>query len=208
MLEAGQPSPTRTTATAGEVTRLVSSVGVSALGTWSYNVGIAVYAYQETGSTAWVAIATVGRYVPALLITWLGSRWADGLARRTVALSADVFCAVVMAALTVVALAHGPILLAIGLAALSSGVARVQSSAALASAADVVPESRLSSTAAALSTTEAIATAVGPALASLVLAITSPAALFALNGFTFLASALLVASVTSPAVAVVRVGDG
>ena len=197
MLDAGHPSPTRTTATAGEVTRLVSSVGVSALGTWSYNVGIAVYAYQETGSTAWVAIATVGRYVPALLITWLGSRWADGLARRTVALSADVFCAVVMAALTVVALAHGPILLAIGLAALSSGVARVQSSAALASAADVVPESRLSSTAAALSTTEAIATAVGPALASLVLAITSPAALFALNGFTFLASALLVASVTS-----------
>jgi predicted MFS family arabinose efflux permease len=179
------------------VTRLVSSVGVSALGTWSYNVGIAVYAYQETGSTAWVAIATVGRYVPALLITSLGSRWADGLPRRTVALSADVCCAVVMAALTVVALVHGPIVLAIGLAALSSGVARVQSSAALASAADVVPESRLSSTAAALSTTEAIATAVGPALASLVLAITSPAALFALNGITFLASALLVASVTS-----------
>jgi len=197
VLEADRPTTSRTTATAHEVRRLIASVGISALGTWSYNVGIAVYAYQETGSTAWVAIATVGRYVPALVITSLGSRWADGLPRRMVALSADVFCAVVMAVLTIVALVHGPIVLAIGLAALSSGVARVQSSAALASAADVVPESRLSATAAALSTTEAIATAVGPALASLVLAVASPAALFALNGLTFLVSAALVASVTS-----------
>ena len=42
--------------------RITASVGVSSLGTWSYNVGIAVYAYQETRSTTWVAVATVGRY--------------------------------------------------------------------------------------------------------------------------------------------------
>ena len=179
-----------------EVRRLVVSVGISALGTWSYNVGIAVYAYQETGSSAWVAAATVGRYIPALLITAVGSRVADRLPRRRVAVSSDVFCAVVMALLTVVAAAHGPLVLAIGLAALSSGVSRIQSSAALASAADIVPESRLSRTATLLSTTDSVATAVGPALASLVLAVASPAFLFALNGISFAVSAVLLAGLT------------
>ena len=182
----------------------MSSVGISTVGTWSYNVGIAVYAYQETGSTAWVALATAGRYVPALIITSVGSRLADRLPRGTVAVSADLICAIVMVALTAVAFLHGPILLAIALAALSSGVARVQSAAALASAADLVPESRLARTAAAISTTEAVATAVGPAVASLVLAVAPPATLFALNGATFAASAALVASVTSRPRAAVR----
>jgi len=199
VLDADRTAAARTTASISEVRRLVTSVGISALGTWSDNVGIAVYAYQETGSTAWVAVATAGRYVPALLITSLGSRWADRLPRRVVAVSADLFCALVMVALTVVAVRHGPIVLAIALAALSSGVARIQSSAALASAADLVPESRLARTAAAISTTDAVATAVGPALASIVLAFAPPATLFAVNGVTFGISAALIASVTSMA---------
>jgi predicted MFS family arabinose efflux permease len=179
-----------------DLRRLVAAVGVSALGTWSYNVGIAVYAFQEAGSTAWVAAATVGRYVPALVITAVGSRWADRLPRRRVALAADAFCAVVMALLTLLALGHGPIVVAIGLAALSSGVARLQSAAVLASAADLVPESRLTHAAASLSTTDSVATAVGPALASIVLAVASPAVLFALNGASFAVSLVLVAGIT------------
>jgi CRP-like cAMP-binding protein/predicted MFS family arabinose efflux permease len=187
---------------AAAVRRIVTSVGVSAVGTWSYNVGIAVYAYQQTGSTAWVAAATVGRYVPALLITWVGSRWADRWPRRTVAVASDVFCALMMVALTATALLHGPIVLAIGIAALSSGVARIQSAAALSAAADLVTESRLASTAALISTTDAVATAIGPAIAAVVLALSGPALLFALNGVTFAVSALLIAGV--PAIAARR----
>jgi len=130
------------------------------------------------------------------VITALGSRFADRLPRRTVAVSSDLFCAVVMGLLTVVAAVHGPLVLAIALAALSSGVSRIQSSAALASAADLVPESRLSRTATLLSSTDAVATAVGPALASLVLAVAAPALLFALNGVSFAVSAVLLASLT------------
>ena len=177
--------------------RLLTSVGISAMGTWSYNVGIAVYAYQETGSTTWVAIATVGRYIPALLITAAGSRVADRYPRRTVAAAADAFCALVMAVLTVVAAMHGPIVVAILLAALSSGVARIQSAAALGLAADIVPESRLARTATALSTTDAVATAVGPALASLVLAVAAPFVLFALNGVSFAVSAALLTTLVA-----------
>ena len=76
----------------------MSSVTISALGTWSYNVGIAVYAFQETQSTTWVALATVGRYLPALFITAIGSRWADRYPRRSVAAFSDFLCALIMVA--------------------------------------------------------------------------------------------------------------
>src|SRR5262249_28312551 len=81
------------------------------------------------------------------------------------------------------------------LAALSSSVARIQSSAALALAADLVVESELTRTALLISTSEAVATAVGPAIASLVLAVSTPSVLFALHGVTFVASAALLAGV-------------
>ena len=176
----------------GDARRLLAAVGISALGTWSYNVGIAVFAYQETGSAAWVAAATVGRYVPALIITSVGSRWADRRPRREVAVASDLICASTMVLLTVIAGWHLSLVLAIALAALSSGVARVQSAAAMATAADSVPESRLAATAATLSTTEAVATAVGPAFAAVVLSFWPPSTLFALNGLTFAISAGLI----------------
>lgn len=176
---------------AREMRRISTAIIVSALGTWSYNVAIAVYAYQTTGSTAWVAAATVGRYVPALFIASLGSRWAARFPRRAVAMMSDLLCALIMVLLTVVASTDGSLVLAIALSALSSGLARVQSAAALSLASDVVVESELVRRMAFISTSEAIATAAGPALASAVLLVASPAWLFLLNAISFLVSASL-----------------
>jgi CRP-like cAMP-binding protein/predicted MFS family arabinose efflux permease len=111
-----------------------------------------------------------------------------------------------MVALTLVAIWQGPIIMAIALAALSSGAARTQSAAALSAAADVVPESKLASTAALISTTDAIATALGPALAAVILALSGSTLLFALNGLTFAASAILIAGV--PAMATQQAPSG
>jgi MFS family permease len=177
------------------IRRMTASVSVSALGTWSYNVGIAVYAYRATQSTSWVAAATVGRYVPALLLTWVGSHWIDHFPRRTVAVLADLVCAAAMVLITVTAVAKGPLVVAIALAAISSAAARVQGSAALSVAADIVVESQLVKSTVLMSTAEAVATAVGPALASAVLAVYSPSVLFAANAVTFLVSAFLLRGV-------------
>jgi MFS family permease len=98
------------------VRRLTASIVVSSLGTWTYNVGIAVYAYESTHSPAWVAAATAGRYVPALGITWLGGRVVDNRPRRWVAVTADLVCALVMVALTVAVLVGAPLWFAIALA--------------------------------------------------------------------------------------------
>jgi predicted MFS family arabinose efflux permease len=178
-----------------EMRRITAAIIVSALGTWSYNVAIAVYAYEVTGSTAWVAIATVGRYVPALFMASLGSRWSARFPRRAVAITCDLLCAAAMVLLTVVAASGGSLVVAILLAAMSSGLARVQSSAALSLAADVVVESEIVRRMAFIGTSEAVATAVGPALASAVLLVASPAWLFLLNAVSFLASAVLMLGV-------------
>ena len=180
---------------AREMRRITAAIIVSALGTWSSNVAIAVYAYEVTGSTAWVAAATVGRYVPALFIASLGSRWSSRFPPLTVAVVSDVACAFAMVLLTLVASSGGSLVVAIALAAVSSGLARVQSAAALSLAADVVIESELMRRMAFIGTSEAVATAAGPALASAVLLVASPAWLFLLNAVTFLASALLLLGV-------------
>ncbi len=180
---------------ATEMRLITAAVIVSALGTWSYNVAIAVYAYEQTGSTAWVAAATVGRYIPALLIASVGARLTSRFPRRTVAVVCDVLCAIAMAALTAGAAGGGSLVLAIALAGLSSGAARIQSAAALALAADVVVETELVRRMSFLSTAESVATAVGPALASLVLLVASPAWLFLLNAVSFLVSAVLLLGV-------------
>ncbi len=187
------PSRERT----GDLRRIGTSIVVSALGTWSYNVAIAVYAYDQTHSTAWVAAATVGRYIPALAITWFGSRWVARFSRRRVAVAADAGCAVTMLVLTVLAALHGPLVLAIALAALSSGLSRIQSSTALSVAADVVVESQLVRSMALIGSAEAVAVAAGPAIASLVLTFYPPPVLFLLNGITFAVSAILLAGTTA-----------
>ncbi|MGD9957667.1 MAG: MFS transporter [Candidatus Nanopelagicales bacterium] len=192
---ASDEHPRESRSSAREMRRITAAIIVSALGTWSYNVAIAVYAYQATGSTAWVAAATVGRYVPALFIASIGSRWASRFPRRAVAITSDIVCAAVMLLLTIVASSGGSLVLAIALSAISSGLARVQSAAALALASDVVLESELVRRMAFISTSEAVATAVGPALASAVLLIASPAWLFLLNSVSFLLSAALLLGV-------------
>jgi hypothetical protein len=41
----------------------------SSIGSWAYNVALAVWIFEETGSPAWVGAATIARMVPAFLFS-------------------------------------------------------------------------------------------------------------------------------------------
>src|SRR6266702_4363994 len=41
--------------------RLMMAFAVSAAGSWAYNVGLAVFVYEQTHSPAWIGAATIGR---------------------------------------------------------------------------------------------------------------------------------------------------
>lgn len=170
---------------------VVGAVAVSSFGTWSYNVGIAVYAYERTHSASWVAIVTVGRYLPAVVISWLAAGLIDRLPRRGLAATGDVLCAAIMAVLALLAHGTASLWLITLVAALSSGCARIQAAALLSLAADVVPESRVARTSMLTAAAEAVSTALGSAAASALLVAVDPAGLFLVNGATFLLSAVL-----------------
>ena len=170
---------------------------MSGFGTWSYNVGIAVYAYDRTHPATAVAVVTIGRYLPALVLSWFARTVIDRWPRRTVALSADLSCAAVMAVLAVAGFLGAPIWLVTLLAAVSSASARVQAAAVLSLAADVVVESGLARASRLAGAAEAVSTAAGSAFAAVLLVRFSPPNLFVVNAVTFVLSAVLLATVRS-----------
>jgi MFS family permease len=181
----------------GKGRNVVASIAASAFGTWGYNVGIAVYAYETTHSAGWVAAVTVGRYVPAIVLSWLAAGLVDRLPRRGLVVASDLACAAIMLALGALAAADSPLWLLIVVAAMSSTTARVQASAVLSLAADIVVESQLGRASSMAAAAEAVAAAAGSAAASIILVSFDPSVLFFLNAGTFVVSALLIGRVPS-----------
>ena len=175
----------------------MASVAVSAVGTWAYNVGIYVLVYDRARSAVWLAAVTAGRYIPALALSWLAGRLADRFPRRAIAVVADLTSAACMVALFAAAAAHWALWVLILVAAVSSTASRAQRAALLSLAADVVVESRLARTTLLISTSEAVAAAVGSALAAALLLEFSAGVTFILNGVSFVVSAILLSGVRS-----------
>jgi hypothetical protein len=176
----------------GEVRHVIASIAVSGFGTWSYNVGIAVYAFEMTHSAFWVAAETVGRYVPAIFLSWVLAGLVDRLPRRGLVIGTDLVCAGVMLVLTLLGAGHAPVWVVTIVAAVSSTTSRVQATGVLSLAADVVAESQLARAAVLAAGCEAVATAVGSAAASVLLLRFEPSFLFLLNAITFLVSAVMI----------------
>src|SRR5579862_6114261 len=85
---------------------LTLSLATSNAGSWAYNVGLAVYVYQETHSAAWVGAATVGRFVPSMLFGAYGGVLAERFERIKLMVAINVVCAALMVGLAVAADRH------------------------------------------------------------------------------------------------------
>lgn len=181
----------------GKAWYVVAAIATSAFGTWGYNVAIAVYAYETTHSATWVAIVTVGRYVPAIVLSWLAAGLVDRLPRRGLVIGTDLACGTIMLALGALAAADSRLWLLTVVAALSSTTARVQASAVLSLAADIVAESQLGRASSLGAAAEAVAAAAGSAAASVLLVHFAPSSVFVLNALTFVASATLISQIPS-----------
>jgi MFS family permease len=172
----------------------IAGVG-STLGTWAYAVALPVYAYHAGGARA-VGLLFFARFMlSALAAPWLGVL-ADRWSRRRLMLSADVIRCGIFAAMTAVASAHGSSWIVFVLAVTST---MVSSSYPPAQAAllPLLVDSPEELTAANLvgNTVSSAGMFAGPALGGILLALSGPPAVFALNGALFLWSALFVAQV-------------
>ena len=171
---------------------LFSGLTISMSGSWAYNVALVVFVFNATHSPAWVAAASMTRFLTALVTSPIGGLVADRMERVRLMVTLDTLALCFQTALAVVAALNGPVLLAIAFAALTSVSTSSYDPAARATTPAVVGEEHLAAANSAQSAVENLSIIVGPAIAGVLLLFSPPAVVFAINAATFGFSALVV----------------
>jgi MFS family permease len=173
---------------------LIAASSISQTGDWLYNVALLVWVYDATGSGGWVAVVTVARLIPYVVVGPFGGVLADSYDRRKVLIVSDVARAVLMFGLAAVTTVDGPVALAAALACLTTAAGAAYRPSIVAMLPEIVGERDLASANAAESVVENLSVVIGPAIGAGLLALGSPTFAFAINGATFLVSAALAAA--------------
>lgn len=176
---------------------LFSGLAISMSGSWAYSVALVVFVFNATHSPAWVAAASMTRFVSALVISPVGGLVADRLERVRLMVTLDTVAAVLQSALAVVAVLDGPVLLAIVLATLTAVTTSSYDPAARAATPAIVGEDHLAAANSAQSAVENLSMIVGPAIAGVLLLAGPPAVVFAVNAATFAFSAVVIGRMRS-----------
>ncbi|MGE5274962.1 MAG: MFS transporter [Verrucomicrobiota bacterium] len=170
----------------------------SIVGDWAYAVAVALYAFEHGGPTA-VGVLGVARYISLAIVTPFASTLGDRYSRRLVMVASDTTRAVLVAAAAVLIWSDGPSIAVYTLAIVTA----VCGSPFRSSQAALLPQLardpiELAAANVASSTVESIGFFAGPALAGLMLAVTSIPVVYVFNAVTFLWSAALVLGVRLP----------
>ena len=169
----------------------------SIVGDWAYLVALGVYAYDQGGAAA-VGLVGLIRLIPGALIAPFSASFVDRFRRVAVMVVSDVVRFALMTAAAAVIATDGPAPVVYGLVAVTSATGTVFRPAQAALLPSLVTSpAELTAANVASSTLESVGTFLGPALGGLLLAVTSPAIVFAANGVTFLWSAVLVLGLRS-----------
>ena len=164
----------------------------SILGGWAYIVALGVYAYDEGGAAA-VGLVGLIRLVPAAVLAPFISSLVDRYPRTSVMIASDVarFALMAGAAATIAGDGPAPVVYAlVTVSAVAGTLFRPAKSALL--PALVSSPGELTAANVASSTLESVGMFLGPAIGGALLAVSSPSVVFAVNGLTFLWSAVLV----------------
>jgi MFS family permease len=175
--------------------RLLAALAVSQAGDWVYNLALLAYVDSQTHSATWLGLTTAGRVAPIVVLGPLGGVIADRFDRRRVMIATDVVRAVLMGLLALVAVAGLPVILAPLLAALATLAAAPHPPCVAASTPQLVDAADLPAANAARAAITPTCVVVGPALGAVLLLLGPPSLAFALNGLTFVVSALMIASI-------------
>ena len=171
--------------------RLLAALAVSQLGDWLYNVALLGYVFERTHSPTWLALTTAARVLPVVVLGPVAGILGDRFDRRLVMVASDVVRMAMMAGLAVVVVTGAPVVLVPLLAALATAAAAPYAPCVAASVPRIVERDQLTSANSWRAAIGPMAIVTGPALGAVVLAVTSPAWAFVVNGGTFALSALL-----------------
>lgn len=176
--------------------KLLGAQAVSGAGDWLYNVALLALVWDRTHSTGWLTATTIARVAPMVVLGPLGGLLAQRLDRRRLMIASDVVRLATMVALAVVALAGLPVWMAPLLAGVATAAAAPYPTAVAATVPRLVADADLPAANAARAVVGPACIVIGPALGAALLLVASPALAILLNGLTFLASAVAVASIS------------
>ncbi len=174
---------------------LFAGLVTSQSGSWAYNVALIVYVFNATHSPAWVAAASMARFLSALLSSAFGGVVADRFERVRLMVTLDTVAMVVQAGLAVSAAFSAPALVIIVLATLTSISTASYDPTARATVPDVVGEEHLAAANSVQAAVENLTIIVGPAIGAGLLLIGPAPVVFAVNAATFGFSALVVSRI-------------
>ena len=174
---------------------LLGAFTLSDIGNWAYNLALAVWIYEATGSVGWVAASTVCRFVPALLLSPYGGVLADRFEKVRLMIGLDLALAGLMAGVALMMMADAPPVAVVAVATLASVVATAYAPAAAAMTPVVVSEDDLASANSLRNTVDNVTVVAGPGLGAVFLAFGSPALATWIDAGTFLVSALVVSRI-------------
>jgi hypothetical protein len=174
---------------------LLSAMLVSMAGSWAYNVALLAVVYERTGSLAWVGAATLGRFIPQLLFSPYAGVLADRFERIRVLVGCDLIAAASQAALTVLVLTGAPAAPMIALAAVTALAITPYEPAVAAVTPQIVEEEDLAAANSMRGVIENIVQVAGPAVGAVMLFVAPAWSVFALDGASYLVSALVVSRI-------------
>src|SRR5262249_51426527 len=125
--------------------RLCAAAAVSQIGDWLYNVALAVYAYEKTGSVGWVGALTLFRLIPYVLLAPIGGVIADRFERRLVLIGSDLLRTALMTVLAIAVAASAPVLVVGVLACLTTAAGTSYFPATVALLPEMLDEEELAS---------------------------------------------------------------
>jgi len=174
---------------------LFAGLVTSQSGSWAYNVALVVYVFNATHSPAWVAGASMARFLSMLLSSAFGGVVADRVERVRLMVTLDTIAMIVQGALAASAAVNAPALLIITLATASSITTASYDPTARATIPAIVGEEHLAAANSVQAAVENLTIIVGPAIGALLLLLGPPPVVFAVNAATFGFSALVVSRV-------------
>lgn len=169
--------------------RILSASAMSEFGDWLYNVALLVFVFDVTGSSAWVAAATVIRLLPILLLSPFGGAIAERHPVKRVIVVSGIVRGTLMAGIALAASVDGSPVLVLALVALATTAGTVDLPALSKATPIYVAESHLASANALVLSVSSTALVLGPAVSGLLLLVGPTWVAFAINALTFFASA-------------------
>jgi MFS family permease len=179
----------------GDLRLLFGALLVSATGSWAYNVALLAFVYDRTHSLGWVAAAGLCRFLTALVASPYAGVIAERTERIRLMFSADLLCALWQAALALVIAAGAPVGLALVFVCLNQLTNAVYNPAVAATIPSIVREDDLVAANAVNGTIDNLVVIAGPAVGVVLLLVASPAVAVAVNGASFVVSALIVSRI-------------